>query len=198
MIPNYDAAFEQRSRYPHTYTSIKTVEDGQYTTYAAHTSSASAASASISLLQRKPSHPNDTRDTRDTRNNLKECIKPTTLSGIMVVRMDPLAAMYSPEWMKEVEQEFRDKIRSFLSEDDVSKVLGKTHCRDCLYYFEKSTMKPSKTRIRSIGMFLSFWWGKTVKIGDVAYRWSKLPKERTGSEAIELSHLDNGEWVYIH
>ena len=181
VIPNYDAAFEQRSRYPYTYTSIKTVEDGQYASYSAHSSS--------TVLPRKP------LSERESESKKVTALKPKTLSGIMVVKMDPLAAMYSSEWMNEIEQEFRDKIRSFLSEDDVSKVLGKTRCRDCLYYFEKSTMKPSKTRVRSIGMFLSFWWGTTVKIGDVAYRWSKLPKA-TNTESIELSHLDNGEWVH--
>jgi predicted Zn-ribbon and HTH transcriptional regulator len=124
---------------------------------------------------------------------------PKTLAGIMVVKMDALAAMYSPEWMAEIEQEFRDKIRSFLSEDDVSRVLTKTRCRDCLYYFEKSTVKPSKTRVKSIGTFLSFWWNTSVMIGDVTYRWSKRPKVAAGAaaEVIVLSHLDNGDWILV-
>jgi len=203
-IPNYDASVEQRSHYPYTYTSVKTVEDGSYTTYSAHSSSLSlpnppkkhqntysaSASASASALASSA-----------TVTTPVQTLKPKTLSGIIIIKMDPLAALYSPEWMSEIEQEFRDKIRSFLSEDDVSKVLGKTRCRDCLYYFEKSSMKPSKTRVKSIGMFLSFWWGKTVKVGDTYYRWSKLPKEtllQQKTDAIELSHLDNGEWVHTH
>ena len=189
-IPNHDASVEQRSHYPFTFTSVKTVEDGNYTTYAAH--------ASQPIVPFKP-RANANANTKLNESTPATPMNPKTLAGILIVKMDPLAALYSPEWMREIEQEFRDKIRSFLSEDEVSKVLGKTRCRDCLYYFEKSTMKPSKTRVKSIGSFLSFWWGTSVKIGDVVYHWSKLPKDqRSATEATELTHLDNGDWIHSH
>lgn len=173
VIPAYDAAFEQRANYPFTLTTVKTVDDASY------------ASAPPPMRH------------KEKEKEIK-AYTPKTLAGILVVKMDALASMYSPEWMAEIEQEFRDKIRSFLSEDDVSRVLTKTRCRDCLYYFEKSTVKPSKTRVKSIGTFLSFWWGTSVTVGDITYRWSKLPKAGGADDAtVVLSHLDNGEWIYV-
>jgi predicted Zn-ribbon and HTH transcriptional regulator len=170
-IPAYDAAFEQRTNYPFTLTTIKPIDENYV-----------------------PSAP-----TPRQRPTIHETplFKPKTLAGIMVLKMDALAAMYSSEWMVEIEQEFRDKIRSFLSEDAVSRVLTKTRCRDCLYYFEKSSVKPSKTRVKSIGTFLSFWWNTSVTIGDVTYRWSKLPKAESNTETVVLSHLDNGDWIHV-
>lgn len=126
---------------------------------------------------------------------------PKTLAGLCIRQMDPLSALYSPEWMAEIEQEFRDTIRSFLAENAVSAVLGKTRCRDCLYYFETSQVKPSKSRMASLGSFLSFWWGTPVQFGDKTYAW-KMSKEQKaaavagGAGGVPVfTHLDNGTWV---
>lgn len=125
---------------------------------------------------------------------------PKTLAGLLIRHMDPLSALYSSEWMAEIEQEFRDTLRSFLAEDSVASVLGKTRCRDCLYYFEKPFVKPSKSRMASLGSFLSFWWGTPVSFGDKLYAW-KMPKEqkalarRVGAVVPVFSHLDNETWV---
>lgn len=120
-------------------------------------------------------------------------VKVFTLGGILVQKLDPLAVMYSMEWLQDAEKEFRQQMMSFLSEDEVSGVLGKTRCRDCLYYFEKAIVKPSKTRIASLGTFLSFWLHAKIMIGDVPYVWKTVAKDTT--QVLHLEHLDDGRWI---
>jgi len=116
-----------------------------------------------------------------------------TLAGILVQMLDPLSAMYSKEWIQDAEREFRFHIMSFLSDNDVSSVLGKTRCRDCLYYFEKAVVKPSKSRVASLATFLSFWLDAKIIVGDTPYAWKTIAK--TSDKVIHLDHLDNGQWI---
>jgi hypothetical protein len=101
--------------------------------------------------------------------------------------------MYSKEWLQDAEHDFRFQLMSFLSDDEVSSVLGKTRCRDCLYYFEKNTVKPSKSRIASLGTFLSFWMEAKIIIGETPYLWKTIPKNT--ENVIYMDHLDNGQWI---
>jgi hypothetical protein len=174
VIPNYNPEYEQRSQYPYIYTST-VLMDERVNHERSYTKDSSVQSKPI--LKKQP----------------EEDSTEATLIRKMVNALDPLTAMYSPEWLKDIELEFRDAIRSFLADEANSSVLGKTRCRDCLYYFEKPLVIPSKTRVKSIGTFLSFWWGAPVSINGVSYPWKKTAAP---GQPIFLVHLDNGQWKY--
>jgi hypothetical protein len=197
-IPGWDAAYEQRSQYPYTYTSVlNPALEGHKHAYA-HGTGRGAAQGTVGSIRLSGAARSEQNSSGAATGAKAEgeaaALLPTTLAGHIICEMDPLASLYSKEWMHEVEQEFRDRIRSFLSEEAVSAVLGKTRCRDCLYYFEKSAVKPSSSRMASLGNFLSFWWGTPVRFGDKVYGW-KMTKEQKSAPAWTLSHLDNGTWV---
>lgn len=192
MIENYDANWEQRTAYPYTYVSTIVLDeqntgnqtgsphsmkrydtaDKKYTSYKSQIELSATA---------KPFTPDAPR------------VRSNTLSGILVHHMDELSCMYSMEWMKEAEDKFRFEIMSFLADTDVSSVLGKTRCRDCLYYFERPIVKPSKSRISSLATFLSFWLDAKIQVGDDTYIWKGLPKDT--KKQVSMDHLDNGHWV---
>lgn len=196
-IPGYDAAYEQRCKYPYTYTSIKTLDDG--TTAHEGRGAAQGTFGAIRFQKRQVEQRRDER-MRDERMRDERSAPapppPKTLAGLLIRQMDPLAALYSPEWMAEIEQEFRDTLRSFLAEDSVASVLGKTRCRDCLYYFEKPRVKPSKSRMASLGSFLSFWWGTPVQLGDKVYAWKMTKEQKASAKQVPVfTHLDDETWV---
>lgn len=138
-------------------------------------------------------HKDDCRETQRTLKNVDSAI---SLSSILVNHIDELASMYSKEWLKEADDTFRTVLMSFLSESTVMEVLGKKRCRDCLYYFEKPFVKPSKTRVASLGTFLSFFTRSKVSIGDDTFTWKHLDSSTTSTPTIiELAHQDNGHWV---
>jgi hypothetical protein len=179
-IPHYNKHYEQRSEYPYIFTSTVLMED-HLKHERTYTKDTSVQSQVLPVLAQPI-----------TSQNQPE---PNTLTRLMVNMLDPLTVLYSAEWLKEIDIEFRDTIRSFLADEANSRVLGKTRCRDCLYYFEKSLVKPSKTRVKSIGVFLSFWWGIPVTINGVSYPWKKTQSVApVQSNAIVLTHLDNGQW----
>jgi hypothetical protein len=187
-IPGHDGSLEQRCKYPYTYTSVKCIDEP---TSGHHRGSAQGTFGAIKYRD---------APAKDGATAMPPApvSQPKTLAGILIRRMDTLSALYSPEWMAEIEQEFRDTLRSFLAEESVGEVLGKTRCRDCLYYFEKNQVKPSKSRMASLGNFLSFWWGTPVKFGDKVYAWKMSKEQKTAAvvaTAPVLTHLDNGTWI---
>jgi hypothetical protein len=218
LIPSHDKNCEQRASYPYTYTSTILMDEHEkqqvpYSKLAfSKTHSAKGQGQGQGQGQGHIRVPKTTFYTESEIPSQEDVVtkynqsqpqsqpqvfeKRThvyTLGGILVQYLDPLATMYSKEWLQDAEQEFRFQLMSFLSDNDVSSVLGKTRCRDCLYYFEKSVVKPSKSRIASLATFLSFWLDSKIIIGETPYVWKTIPK--TTDKVIHMDHLDNGQWI---
>lgn len=218
MIPAYDEKYVQRVSYPYTYTSTLLIEEmDKHTSY--HKVGTTGKGIHTAIVPQKANFyvENDSTSFSDLppvienftkqRANIPDSSSKTieqpqltkartqvfTLAGILVQMLDPLSAMYSKEWIQDAERELRFHIMSFLSDNDVSSVLGKTRCRDCLYYFEKAIVKPSKSRIASLATFLSFWLDAKIIVGDTPYAWKTIAK--TSDKVIHLDHLDNGQWI---
>lgn len=190
FIENYDTNWEQRASYPYTYVSTVGLND-----------SSSRQSVSVIMKGVEPDKKFKTKNTETveittsakpfTPNTPR--VRSNTLSGILVHHIDELSCMYSLEWMKEAEDKLRFEIMSFLADADVSSSLGKTRCRDCLYYFERPSVKPSKSRIASLATFLSFFLDAKIQVGEDIYLWKGLSKDI--QKQVSMDHLDNGHWV---
>jgi hypothetical protein len=186
-IPRYDVTVVQRSDYPYTYTSTLIPEEER----PLHLHAKPGKFAGTYLQPKKTEY--HIEEDTSTLTPTKTRTKVYTLAGILVQQLDTLSSMYSKEWLQDAEHDFRFQLMSFLSDDEVSSVLGKTRCRDCLYYFEKNTVKPSKSRIASLGTFLSFWMEAKIIIGETPYLWKTIPKNT--ENVIYMDHLDNGQWI---
>lgn len=190
LISSHDTNYEQRVDYPYTYTSTILIDEHEkkQTPYSKLAFTKQSHSTSFQSPQKTTFYKEDSdSQSQQTRTQVY------TLGGILVQYLDPLSTMYSKEWLQDAEQEFRFQLMSFLSDNDVSSVLGKTRCRDCLYYFEKSIVKPSKSRIASLATFLSFWLDSKIMIGETPYVWKTIAKNT--DKVVHMDHLDNGQWI---
>jgi hypothetical protein len=120
------------------------------------------------------------------------------LCHYLLLLVDEMANMYSPEWFRHCEEVLRTRVLEFANHPKVMTAMGgQKAVANISYYFQSPRCRPNHARERDLGIFLSFLLARPVRIEASLYRWSGLVGCGSGSDGavLHFRHVSPSQWL---